>query len=287
MMSAPMAGSPVSTLFTAPVSDAGAPTPSLVDSAHQIDLVIDSTRVYWPLNISYDVNTSHVQSVLFDGTAPSTFDTSPPLDSDRAIAVDATNLYVVATVPDAQGGNCPDLGLDVVPLAGGSTTTLRGPCWIVKMVVDGSQNVYWTDLGKPPAYTHAEVMMQSVSSPTPTVIASAASPFGIAVYGGNVYWTDGAKVMVAPVGADGGAGATVLATGTQPLNLAADASGVYWIDSGTAVMTVPLAGGTVRTLAQQQVNATALATNAQTVFWVNQGTSANGFADGAVMKVAK
>jgi hypothetical protein len=66
-----------------------------------------------------------------------------------------------------------------------------------------------------------------------------------------------------------------------------DSSGVYWIDSANAVMMAPLGGGAAQAIAQQQANVVALATNSTSVFWVNEGTSANSFADGAVMKVAK
>jgi hypothetical protein len=172
----------------------------------------------------------------------------------------------------------------VVPLSHGPTTYLNGACTVVRLVVDASQNLYWTDLGPPPGL-HPVVMTQAVSSPTATQIASATSPYGIAVYGSNLYWTDAGNVMAYAIG--GSTSPSVLSTSTQPQDIVVDSSGVYWIDSGNAVMMAPLGGGAAVAIAQQQTNVLALATNSTSVFWVNEGTYANSFADGAVMKVAK
>jgi hypothetical protein len=286
-MSAPVAGTPVSTLFANP-NDGGAVSMALgLPSTGENNLVIDSTSVYWTVNDVGYPEAPFVETVPFNGSGASILNAQSDIAFlDQALAVDSTNLYVVPFSIDPQGGECPDAeGIDVVPLNHGPMTNLQGPCWAVRLAVDSSQNLYWTDLGPPPAYLHPSVMTQSISSATATKIASAVSPYGIALYGGNLYWSDSGNIMVYAIG--GSTSPSVLSTSTQPQDIVVDSSGVYWIDSGNAVMMVPLGGGTAQAIAQQQANVVALATNSTSVFWVNEGTSANSFADGAVMKVAK
>jgi hypothetical protein len=278
LMSASVAGTGVSTLF-AGAGDAGG---SEVDSEVN-DLIVDSASAYFIVNAG---SSNYVQAALLDGTGASTLDVSGQVaDWHHAIAVDSTALYAARYYIDQQGGSCPDLGIDVVPRNQGPTTTLYGACSLVRLAVDSSQNLYWTDQGRPPGTVNPSVMTQSVSATTPTKLASAVNPSGIALYGGMLYWSDSGNIMVMRVG--GAMGASVLSSSAEPQDIVVDSSGVYWIDSGGAVMTAPLGGGAATTLAQGQNNVVALATNSTSVFWVNEGTATSDYVDGAVMKVAK
>jgi hypothetical protein len=278
LMSAPVAGTSVSTLFAAP-PDAGA---AMADSELN-DLIVNSTSAYFAVNAG---TSNYVQTVLLNGTGASTLDVNTDIaDEVPVIALDSSALYVARFNIDEQGGQCPDTGIDVVPLNGGPTTTLMGVCFLVRVTVDSSQNLYWTDRGRPPGTVNPSVMTQSVSATAPTTIASATSPYGIAVYGGKLYWSDSGNIMVLTIG--GSTSASVLASSPSPQDIVVDSSGVYWIDSGSAVMMAPLAGGAATTIAQGQDNAVALATNSTSVFWVNEGTPANNYVDGAVMRFSK
>jgi hypothetical protein len=287
-MSAPVAGAPVSTL-SANLND-GSPIAGCCGSVSTglNNLVIDSTNVYWTVNSGPGAPQPepYVEAALLSGGGASILDPQGNIAAlNQTLAVDSTNLYVVPFEFTIQGGKCSDWnGINVVPLNNGPTTYLNGACSVVRLVVDGSQNLYWTDLGPPPGL-HPVVMTQAVSSPTAAQIASATSPYGIAVYAGKLYWTDAGNVMVYAIG--GSTSPSVLSTSAQPQDMVVDSSGVYWIDSGNAVMMAPLGGGAAEPIAQQQANPVALATNSTSLFWVNEGTDANGFADGAVMKVAK
>jgi hypothetical protein len=287
-MSAPVVGAPVSTL-SANLND-GSPSAGCCGlvSTGLNNLVIDSTNVYWTVNSGPGAPQPEpfVETVLFNGSGASILDPQSNIAAlNQTLAVDSTNLYVVTLGFTIQGGQCWDSnGIDVVPLNQGPTTYLNGACNVVRLVVDGSQNLYWTDLGPPPGL-HPVVMTQAVSSPTATMIATATSPYGVAVFGGNLYWTDAGSIMVYAIG--GPTSPSILSTSTQPQDIVVDSSGVYWIDSTNAVMRVPLGGGAAQVIAQQQANPVALATNSTSIFWVNEGTSGNSFADGAVMKVAK
>ncbi len=279
LMSASVAGADVSTLFSGAI-DAGE-SPVLVDSSLN-DLIVNSTSAYFIVNAG---NSNYVQAALLDGTGASTLDLDTNIaNSEQAIALDSTALYVARFNIDSQGGSCPDLGIDVVPLNGDKTTTVSGACSLVRLTVDSSQNLYWTDRGRPPGTVNPSVMMQSVSAATPTKIASAVSPRGIAVYGGKVYWSDSGNIMVQSIGATS---ASVLSSSADPQDIVVDASGVYWIDSGSAVMMASLSGGAATTIAQGQTNVVALATNSSSVFWADEGTFADDNVDGAVMRVAK
>ncbi|MGH7286384.1 MAG: hypothetical protein ACRELY_33105 [Polyangiaceae bacterium] len=278
LMSASVAGRDVSTRL-AGASDAGG-SALLIDSERN-DLLVDGASAYFIVNAG---SSSYVQAARLDDSGASTLDVTTHVTSwAQAMALDATSLYVVRYDIDEQGGTCPDLGIDVVPLGQGATTTLHGPCSLVRMTVDSAANVYWTDRGRPPGNVNPSVMMQSVSSTLPTEIASAVSPYGIAVYGGNVYWSDAGNIMLLPVGATN---ASVLSSSAEPRDIVVDASGVYWIDSGSAIMTAPLGGGAATAIAQG-TNVVALATNGTSVFWADEGTPADDYADGTVMGVAK
>ncbi len=122
-----------------------------------------------------------------------------------------------------------------------------------------------------------------------TVVSGESNPRGVVVDSTSIYWAtlacagDGGvcagAVRKAPLDGlpDGGAVST-LASG-QPLSLAVDAKSVYWTNAGTqangygdgSVMSVPIGGGTVVTLATGQNNPYGIAVDADTVFWTTLG----------------
>jgi hypothetical protein len=80
------------------------------------------------------------------------------------------------------------------------------------------------------------------------------------------------------------------------MSIAVDAERVYWADYGVggndgAVMTVPIGGGTVTTLATGQTGPNCLVVDDDSVYWTDYGdgllTEGSIVSDGAVMKVAK
>jgi hypothetical protein len=126
----------------------------------------------------------------------------------------------------------------------------------------------------------------------------------------NVFWlswdysgprTGGTEgLQWAPVsGGDGGATANIAQpTETAPGRfVAVDGTSVYWIDQVDytrqhgRIMTRPIAGGAVTTLATNQPYATAIAVDATYVYWVNAPPSAAGDAgtvyEGAVLRALK
>lgn len=143
-----------------------------------------------------------------------------------------------------------------------------------------------------------------------TVAGVLSPPLDIAVYNDRVYWIDIAGALSAvPV-----AGATpeVLATGFGNRNLgglAVDDSNVYFTEScdspdascpyvgvatpaaaGTGrLLSVPLAGGAVTTLADQQLNPASVIVDAGNIYWINAGTSGKDTPnpDGSILMMSK
>ena len=80
------------------------------------------------------------------------------------------------------------------------------------------------------------------------------------------------------------------------MSIAVDSTAVYWTDYGAgnddgAVMSVPIGGGKVTTLATAQNGANCIAVDGSSVYWTDYGDgllSAGSIGnDGAVMKLAK
>jgi hypothetical protein len=244
---------------------------------------LSSTKVYFVVQESAS---SYVQADLLGGGGGSTFDATTQPSHLSALTLDANNLYVSSYDSATQGGGCSAV-INVVPLNGNAITSPYGDCTVVRMAVDAT-NIYWTDSGPPNGLIPPSVMMQSLTgTPAATQVTTAQGPYAIAIADGVLYWTDTVAGMVMKYVVGGTASPSTFGASSAPTDMAVDSSGVYWIDNNATILHLPLAGGTVQTLATQQTAAVAIATNSTSVFWVNQGTSANAYADGAVMKLAK
>ncbi|HSY20465.1 MAG TPA: hypothetical protein VK841_00015 [Polyangiaceae bacterium] len=260
-------------------------TPLYSDGLITLDgaISLSSTKVYFVVQES---GSSYVQGNLLAGGGGSTFDATSQPNHLAALTLDANNLYVSSYDSATQGGGC-SAAINVVPLNGNPITNPYGACTVVRMAVDAT-NIYWTDSGPPNGLITPAVMMQSLTgTPAATQVTTAQAPYAIAIVNGVLYWTDTVAGMVMKYVVGGNASPSTFGASSAPTDMAADSSGVYWIDSNATILHLPLTGGTVQTLATQQTDAVAIATNSTSVFWVNQGTSANAFADGAVMKLAK
>ncbi len=215
----------------APTVAPGATLTTLARSANAVPetIAIDATSVYFP-----STGDGRIVKVSKAGGSPVILadGQNQPID----IAVDGTNVYWTN-----EGGSGSVMK---VPTSGGTPTTLAaGQGASFGIAVDGT-SVYWTNI----TGNHA-VMKVGIEGGTPAVFASATNPWAIAVSDGNVYFTDGDNVMMAPAA---GGNAVVIATGQNfPFSLAVDSTNVYWSSArGTgAIVKMPLTGGTPTILA--------------------------------------
>jgi hypothetical protein len=159
------------------------------------------------------------------------------------------------------------------------------------IAVDGS-NVYWVNQG---LGNTGSVMQLSLAGGDPTPLATNEQyPQGIAVDADHVYWTNFAyagSIKSVPIG--GGTVAT-LASDPSMINtedLAIDANNVYWVNAGDAgdtvnrgtVMRVPLAGGSLLTIASKVDSPTDLAVSQGQVYFLLNGLTASGVQRVSVM----
>jgi len=90
------------------------------------------------------------------------------------------------------------------------------------------------------------------------------------VYGGNLYFADGGYLYSMPTGSGTG---TVITTQFQqigtPVSASADASGIYFGNSAGTLFSLPLTGGTLKTLAAEPSAPEDVITDATAVYWID------------------
>jgi hypothetical protein len=117
----------------------------------------------------------------------------------------------------------------------------------------------------------------------PVVLASGQNdPFGIAVDGMNIYWTNRAfssqgavgSVMKCPVGGCNGSPATIASGQASPGAIAINAMSIYWVDNpgiGGSVLSCAIGGcgGSPTTLASGQLGPSGIALDSKNVYWTD------------------
>jgi hypothetical protein len=213
------------------------------------DLVADDTSVYWALNDPSSVCSPAcndlIQRVALDGSGAVTLAVG-----DRrivALAADADHIYWEEEMmePVSPGCHCGST-IKSIPKAGGTMVVL----------VDGSLNGTLPNPG--PGYTPGSWFTTG----------------GIAVTGTQVVFGFSAGPdQLKSVGLQGGAITTLATLGTIK-SIRADGTNAYWIDqAGATLDSVPLAGGSVATLASGLGGAVSLRVTASGLLYSDTGPS--------------
>jgi hypothetical protein len=193
-----------------------------------------------------------------------------PTDADSAEAADAPSI----------DGGCPAC----------SGTCAGNRCLIilgagqgaVHVVVDGT-NAYWVTFGGPAG---ASVVKAPLGGGTPiTLVVEQGNAYGIALAGGNVYWSaeppfpnDGGAIL--SIAVDGGTVTTIATPVSLPGDLAVDSANVYWAASGN-VAKAPIRGGPITTLVSGVTPQVMTIDETSVYFTTNAGNT------GKVMRVPK
>jgi hypothetical protein len=236
------------------------------------DLAIDHTRVYWT---SFDATNpaapGSVVKVPLDGGVATTLASN--LLGPMLLALSATDVYWTS-------GYETTGGIMMVSLAGGTPTLFAPAEYATGGVACDGRNVYWTEWysveSTPVAAGGSSVLAEWPGQFFPGAVAvDARSAYSVSSMGHP------GTTVVGSVPIAGGT-STMLASGQHAVWVAVDSANVYWTNDGApsgSVRRVPIGGGPVTTLADDQDGPSSIAVDGANVYWTNS----NG---GTVMRVA-
>jgi sugar lactone lactonase YvrE len=237
----------------------------LASGGYPQGVAVDAENVYWTEG---NTQSGTVMSMPLGGCTAQTLATGQLFPT--AIVVSSTGVYwldfgygsALGAVMGLPPGGSP---MVIAPMQGGP----------IGLAVDSS-HAYWTMI--PSDNPSGRLSRASLDgSGAPIVLGSSPDssylPQSVAVDFTNVYWTN-SDGTVTKLGLTAAPGAAVqLATGQMlPFGIVVDATNVYWtnsVPSSGAVMSVPINGGTPRTLVDAEDGPSAIAVDATSVYWVN------------------
>lgn len=177
------------------------------------------------------------------------------------LALDGANLY---------WGSDTNNEIRRAPKAGGGPTTqiIAEGSAVYYLAISGP-NLFWATGAK-------DVKRQALTGGTVKVLEPGlGSPYGVAVFGGKAWVTEGSDAKVAVIDAvNGGEKASFpLAAGSIPEGIATDGQTLFIaINSGSDIVTLPVTGGSVGTFASSQEKPAGVAVDGEWIYWTGQGT---------------
>ena len=227
------------------------------------------------------------------GTPPATPSATAPVavvtNQDRPVSLAVANGGVFWT---SSGSSTVASGsVKTLPATSGALVTPLVPKQAfpqdIALVLDAKGNavsVYWTTSGvlATPGAVSGWDLVNNKDKPFPA-IPGLKSPEGLAIQGGNAFFTDFSGNAVYEVNLASMAGAVIadakVATLSGPGHIAADASTVYWTnETGNSVMMADQASSTVTVIAMNEMAPRGLALdlgaggNATAVYWTDFGS---------------
>ncbi len=139
-------------------------------------------------------------------------------------------------------------------------------------------HLYWTDQIGTESGTIKVIPLTGAGTPA-TLVTEQASPAGVAVDAGHIYWgtvaTQVVPAMLEEAPLTGGHPTALVHTGlTSPTGVAVDASHIYWSDSGSGTISkMLLTGGLITPLASSGKFAlpAGVAVDSSHIYWANSG----------------
>lgn len=244
--------------------------PTVLDPSEikPFEIAADGTNLYWT---SSDL-AGAVRKMPKTGGAATTLATATPQLAPYAIAVDGFEVFWSEATTSSATSRVRSIDVNGLQ----APTTLAFGEWFPSSLALDSTDVYW-------ACTNNGTTVKRVSKTGGVAIELAngqSSPYGVAVTGGFVYWTNlnGGSVMKV---AAGGGTAQQIAAVQSPRAITADATHVYFTDTGGMVYKVANTGGPTLVLASVTMASGTIAVDATHVYFPGDGNS------GAVFKVPK
>lgn len=238
------------------------PPPTLVIATGQaapVRVVVDSTSVYWCDNGTGNADGFLVKAGL-DGGSQTRLDVGT---DPWALTLNGGYVYWTSFGSAGSDGTIERVAVD-----GGAVETLAvSQSYPWGIATDGKQ-VYWTQrLSQSGTVSQAPALVPDPSRAT-ILVQPTYDSSGLALRNGTLFWAnydaDDGVFARAPTGL-----VTELATHQDyPFAITTDSNNVYW-STRTAIMAIPLGGGTAVTLAPAAQRVIDLATDGNYVYWTD------------------
>ena len=243
-------------LMTVPVAGGAVSPIGIQAEGHGI--AVDEQRLYW-------ADGNFLLACEKSNCTASIVKLAPVPFFVTGIVVDATSVYWTAGVGDVGRG-----GVMKVDKLGGTPVEIATAKWPYDVAVDAT-NVYWIEQVQP----NSGVLKAPIGG-GPAVqlaVSDPIEPMGIALDDDRVYFGDGEGTIFAVP--KGGGPTQVVASnlGDFPAGIATDATTLY-IAASTKLVSVPLGGGMVRTLATGIAAAGGMALDATSIYVTDEGGNA-------------
>jgi cysteine-rich repeat protein len=210
-------------------------------------IAVDSDSVYFSSD-GGPPDYGTVRKVPLAGGAPTILATQVYIP--REVALDGGKVYFAGY----------EMGVAAVPINGGPKTSFAsgyGP-WAVTVT---NSTVFWAN------FDAGSLYKVSTSGGTPATFAAASGTKNIAASGTTMYFTDSNSVK--SVSIFGGTITTLAPTQSTPWGIAVDGSGVYWTNKTSSGTIMRSSAAGIETLATGQGNPTAIALDATAIYWTN------------------
>jgi len=176
--------------------------------------------------IAYENTGNRVQFVPKAGGSFTLFYSLGGGDRDAsAITCDSTQTYFGWSFSG-------ELGNKTIGAPSGVSPTIFGPVGFISEIAVDNNYVYWADFVDQ-ADGKGSVKKVPKGGGTITIISTGGSPWGLAIDGNAIYWSEETNNVIKRMAIAGGPIATLAENLSIPTGIAIDSTYVYWIETGS------------------------------------------------------